>query len=167
MIRVAVTGPESSGKTTLSKELCQALSEAYVLEYAREYLEQREGKYDEKDLDEIAEGQLALFRKHTGNVLIADTDFTVLKVWSEVKYGKVSDHLIEIDENFQFDLYLLCLPDIPWEPDLLRENPNDRWELVEHYRKALSEKVCPVIEISGSREERFQTAIEAIRALMK
>ena len=167
MIRVAVTGPETSGKTTLSKELCQALSEAYVPEYAREYLEQREGKYDQKDLDQIADGQLGLFRKHEGETLIADTDFTVLKVWSEVKYGKVSDHLLEIDENFQFDLYLLCLPDIPWEPDPLRENPNDRWELLEHYRKALSEKGNPIIEISGSHEERFQTAIEAIRALMK
>ena len=167
MIRVAVTGPESSGKTTLSKELCQALSVAHVPEYAREYLEQREGKYDLKDLDEIAEGQRALFLKHAGNVLIADTDFTVLKVWSEVKYGKVSDHLLEIDENFQFDLYLLCLPDIPWEPDPLRENPNDRWELLEHYREALSEKGNPVIEISGSYEERFQTSIEAIHALMK
>lgn len=167
MIRIAVTGPESSGKTTLCKELCQALSVAYVPEYAREYLEKTEGKYDQNDLDEIADGQLALFREQAGNVLIADTDFTVLKVWSEVKYGKVSDHIIEIDQNFQFDLYLLCLPDIPWEPDPLRENQDDRWQLLEHYRTALLEKGSLVIEISGTREERIQKAIGAISALMK
>lgn len=167
MIRVAVTGPESSGKTTLSKELCQAFSVAYIPEYAREYLEKTEGKYDQNDLDQIAEGQLALFRKHTGNVLIADTDLTVLKVWSEVKYGKISDHIIEIDQKFHFDLYLLCLPDIPWEPDPLRENQDDRRQLLEHYRNALLEKGSLVIEISGTREERIQKAIEAIRALMK
>ena len=58
MLKIIVTGPESSGKTTL----CKALSEHYNLpftkEFAREYLTDLGKNYLQEDLLEIAKGQL-------------------------------------------------------------------------------------------------------------
>lgn len=55
---ITLVGPESSGKTTLARQLAAELGCPWVPEYARQYLEQRGGYYDETDLDMIAEGQM-------------------------------------------------------------------------------------------------------------
>ena len=57
MLKIIITGPESSGKTTL----CKALSEHYKIpftkEFARKYLSDLGKSYLQEDLLEIAKGQ--------------------------------------------------------------------------------------------------------------
>ena len=55
---ITIVGPESSGKTTLARELADRYGFPWVPEYAREYLNGLGRDYQEDDLALIAKGQL-------------------------------------------------------------------------------------------------------------
>ncbi len=152
-IRIAFTGPECSGKTTLSKWLSNEINGEYCEEYAREYLSNK--KYQLSDIDHIGKKQIQLWdEKQNASLLIADTEFLVLKIWSEEKFKSCSYF---IDNNFnkqKFDLYFLCKPDIPWAYDPLRESKNQRDELFKKYLSTLKEKDYNFITLSGNLEQR-------------
>ena len=107
MKRIAFTGPESCGKTTIAKRFAAQVGGAYVEEFARVYLEQRNGHYDESDLLTIAQGQWALLKESSG-ILVADTEMLVLKVWSEVRYGRTNPIIEELLRTQDFDYYFVC-----------------------------------------------------------
>ena len=135
MLKVIVIGPESSGKTTLCKALSKHFNLPFSKEYAREYLEKLNRNYNQDDLLKIAKGQL----KSEQNTQLLDTDLITIKIWSEYKYGSCDNWILDQIEKQKTEkrIYLLCKPDIPWEADPLRENPNDREELFEIYKKEI------------------------------
>lgn len=164
-MKIAITGPESSGKTTLTKALAEALGWRSVPEYAREYLEITKGTYGFDDLVKIAEGHLDRI-KNGGHDIIVDTDFIVMKVWSDVRFGKTAEKIQELINHDLFDLHIVCMPDIPWEPDPLRENPTDRDVLLKLYIQELEASNKKWISVSGSHEERMKKALQEIQNLL-
>lgn len=166
MIRIAVTGPESSGKTTLCESLASHFKVAYIPEFARTYLEKTKGSYQQVDLDEIAKGQLKNILAATSSIVISDSDFSVMEVWSLYKYGKVSPFIKALVKENTFDLHILCTPDIPWEDDPLRENPTTRDLLFEHYKKSLEKYAKHFITVSGSHHKRLEESIQSVALLL-
>ena len=167
MIKVVTTGPESSGKTTLAKALAKHFQVAWVPEYSRDYLNDLEHPYQEKDLLQIAKGQIKRedeAAKNKPDLLICDTSLIVIEVWSEYCYGRSHPWILEQIKQRSVDLYLLCSPDIPWEADPLRENPTDRDELFKFYERALAGK--PNLIIRGSPSARLARATNAIDRLL-
>ncbi len=164
--KVIITGPESSGKTTLARELAAQLSGVWVAEYARHYLEQLGRPYGEDDLLAIAKGQLlweSFLASTTPPYLICDTSMLVIKVWSEYRYGRCHPWVEEQFQKSRDTLYLLCAPDIPWEADPLRENPDDRNALLTLYREELETLGAPFRIIAGAgRHERLADALRFI-----
>ena len=167
MLRIAITGPESSGKTTLCAALAEHYQVCYIPEYARTYLEQTQGQYQCSDLDIIAQGQLESLLSFKGQIAICDTDFSVLELWSKYKYNTVSDDIKELVAKDYFDLHVLCTPDMPWEPDPLRENPNSRAELFELYKTNLNKYNKNFIVVNGPHEKRLKKTTQAIDRLKK
>lgn len=168
MIKVAITGPESSGKTTLSESLAAYFDVNWVPEFARKYLISRGGSYTKKDLDYIAKGQFEAMKNTPQEPLVFfDTDLFVLKVWYEYKYNQLSPVISELLDQQEVDLYLLCKPDLSWEEDPLRENPNDRDVLYGLYLDAMKEKGVTFTIISGLPEERIEHAIATVKTLMR
>ena len=168
MYKIAVTGPESSGKTTLAIALAQHFKSEWVPEFAREFLGRTNGKYVQKDLLEILKGQLANEEKYAHSdspYLICDSDPLVLWVWSKLKFSRVD---IEIDlawKNHHYDLYLLLSPDIEWKEDPLRENKEGREVLFQIYLEQLKLENKPFAIIKGEQEERFSRALKAIEEI--
>ena len=161
--KIILTGPESTGKTTLSAKLADFLNEPVLPEFARTYISQINRAYEEEDLLKIAEGQcLTEFNLSSGakNFLVCDTSMLVLKVWSEYKYGRCHPFILEKLTAQKNDFFILCGIDIPWVADWQRENPNDRLELYNIYKKELSEGGFSFIEVEGGLEERLQTIIK-------
>ncbi len=162
---ILITGPESSGKTTLARELAWALDGLFVAEAARDYLEARDGQYTEVDLPKIwakqAEAEDAA-RASSASFVVCDTGPEVVQVWAEVKYGRCPEAIKSASEARPYDLVLLCLPDLPWAPDPLREapSPQQREQLLKRYREVLAGK--PVTEVSGA--DRLGIALRAIAA---
>lgn len=169
MKKIVITGPESSGKTTLARQLAQHFNTQAVEEYAREYLNPLNRHYVEADLLEIARGQLAkeqAIGEHESGILIIDTSLEVIKIWSEVRFKRVDPWIVQSLHQHKRDFYLLCQPDLPWEFDPLRENPNDRWLLYDLYEAELKSMQVPFATVSGRGEQRFRRALEELQKFL-
>mgnify|MGYP001216366903 FL=1 len=160
---IVITGPESSGKTTLTKAIAKALNTDYTEEYAREYLNSN-STYKQEDLLNIAQGQLQKEKANHNPIAIHDTDLITIKIWSEYKYNQCNPWIIEQIEQQKSKnrLYLLCKPDIPWEADTLRENPSNRSELFEIYLSEIQDSKHPYFIIEG--KERLEQALSKIQS---
>ena len=157
-----MTGPESSGKTTLCKALSEHFKISFTEEYAREYLNTINREYKEEDLLEIAKGQL----QSEPNSQLLDTDLITIKIWSKYKYGNCDKWILNQIEKQKTEkrFYLLCKPDIHWEADPLRENPNNRNGLFELYKKELEDLEYNYLIVKG--ENRVETSILKISNLI-
>lgn len=173
MTRLLVTtGAESSGKTTLARQLSAALQVPLVLEASRDYLtalyaQHPDYRYDESDLLHIARLQLAREQQVLrGDVplLVCDTDMLVIVIWSEVVFGRCAPALLELFEESLVQMprhYLLCdWSGVPWEADPLRENPHDRDVLFARYRTKLDLLGLDYGIIRGSEDERLRQALD-------
>ena len=164
MLKIIVTGPESSGKTTLSKALSKHYNLPFTKEFAREYLTDLGKNYLQEDLLEIAKGQLENEQLITNNQQISlhDTDLITLKIWSDYKYGNCNNWILEQIEKQKVEnrFYLLCKPDLKWDYDPLRENPTNRNELLEIYKQELENLGHKFLIIKG--EDRNEQAIESL-----
>ena len=175
MFKIAITGPESTGKSTLAEKLAKHFNTDFIPEYSRTYLENFEGQYTENDVVEIAKGQHNLIlkeEKKSPKILIADTEIIVCKIWVEYVFKHSNETIDNILKQQDFDLYLLCDIDLPWVYDPLRENPNleERKELFEIYRNRLKQMnvrtrhatSIPFEIVRGDNEERVENAINII-----
>jgi nicotinamide riboside kinase len=170
MIKIAITGPESCGKSTLAQWLKTHLADSIdVNEFARDFLSQKTVgyRYNAQDFLQIIEGQKECFAnafQTKASVLIADTDPYVLEVWSQEVFGRVFSEIKEMKEMVQFDIHLLCAPDIAWQYDPLRENPTDRERLFNRYENILKGDKKLFEVITGEGEDRN---INAMKVLVK
>ena len=94
MHKIIVTGPESTGKTTLSKNLSKHLNRKLVNEFARDYLEKKNNTYNFENLLEIAQNQYKL-ENQKSKLIVCDTDLLTIKIWSEHKFGKCDKWTLE------------------------------------------------------------------------
>ncbi|MBX2974115.1 MAG: ATP-binding protein [Flavobacteriales bacterium] len=188
MLKIAIVGPESSGKTTLAEALMFHYHGGYISEVSREHLEELDRPYEEHDLLEIARsleqlhgGAAEVAREHeaaiTGQELhqvkrirrpmFYDTDTLNIRIWSQEKYGRVHPEIERMVHETHYTWRLLCRPDIPWEPDPLRENPHDRDRLFDVWERELKALGLPYTIIEGTREQRMRTATNMVDVLME
>ncbi|WP_438945788.1 AAA family ATPase [Sediminibacterium sp.] len=175
--KIVIIGPESTGKSTLSKALAQHYQTLWCPEYAREYLLQNGTDYTAADLLTIAKGQLKLEDEFTRKVqeenkrslLFVDTDMYVMKVWSEYVFGTCDFFILDTIIKRKYDGYLLCNIDLPWVKDELREYPDEkpRQELFSIYKDLLINQPAPWALISGTNTERTAAAIEATNQFLQ
>lgn len=174
-IKVVLFGPESTGKTTLSKQLARHYNSVWVPEYAREYLQNKwnnERKTCEPhDLLPIAIGQMKLeneLAKKTDSVLICDTDLLETKVYSEAYYSGICDPLLEkYALQNTYNLYFLTYIDTPWEADDLRDKPDERERMFRAFEQELIKYNKPYVLLKGSKKERIEIAVKHIDKLLK
>ncbi|HPK06075.1 MAG TPA: ATP-binding protein [Bacteroidales bacterium] len=166
--RIAVTGPESTGKTRLAKELAKHYKTIWVPEFARDYLNRIERAYTYDDVLYIAQNQFCMndiAPPHKAKYLFCDTELIVTKIWCDVKYGKCHQWIENHISQQKFDFYLLTDIDLPWEPDPQREHPDQRQYLMELYLHELRHRDLPFRIIKGIEEQRLENAIEFVNDL--
>ena len=174
-VKVVLFGPESTGKTTISRQLARYYSSVWVPEYAREYLQDiwnnERRTCEPKDLLPIAIGQMKLendLAKKTDSVLICDTDLLETKVYSEAYYSGTCDAILNkyAIEN-TYDIYFLTYIDVPWEADDLRDKPNERERMFKAFENTLIKYKRPYVVLKGNKKERLMKAVNYIDKLIK
>ncbi|MBE9466736.1 MAG: ATP-binding protein [Bacteroidetes bacterium] len=168
MKRIVIIGPESTGKTILSKNLAENFKTVWVPEYARKYVENLKRPYNYGDLIKISEKQIKEFNNNYSDVnkfIFFDTYLIITKIWFQVVYNKFPLFLdIEIKKS-NIDLFLLCNTDIKWKPDGVRENPDKREELYNLYKTELENYNFNYKIISGVGKKRFENALKFLNEL--
>jgi NadR type nicotinamide-nucleotide adenylyltransferase len=160
MIRISITGPESTGKSWLAQRLAEYYHTSWVPEFSREYLAEIHRPYDYDDILAIAQKQFERENAATGtNILFCDTDFCVTSIWCNVKYGKCHEWITEQLRENHYDLYLLCDIDLPWEYDPLREHPEMRSQLFNMYLDVMQKNSFNYRVVRGMDETRLNNAI--------
>ena len=156
-----ISGPESSGKTTLFKALCDVYSIKGVSEYARDYILNIGRAYKYNDILQIAKQQFINEQQYLEMkqpFFLADSDLLTLEIWCEFKYGKCHTFISENLRNHLPEIYLLCYPDIKWEYDPQRENPNDRLALFDIYESKIKSFGVDYHILRGDKPDRLKSA---------
>lgn len=193
--KIIAIGPESTGKSTLCKQLASHFNTCWVKEYAREFIAAH-GAYSFDDLLTIAKGQIDLEDQAarslqvsgvryqesgkscastaisnelsaTSHPLFIDTDMHVMQVWNEFVYNRCHNWILSQIATRKYDGYLLCNIDLPWQQDGMREYPDIkvREKLYHFYREMMINQSVPWIEISGNYEERMEAAVRFVDSL--
>ena len=174
--RIVLTGSESTGKTTLARALATALGSIWVPEYSREFAQRIGRALSAQDVEAIANGQvdgeeagvLALVQRPRGipparEEIVLDTDLVSTTLYSTFYYGQCPAWILDVARARLGDLYLLCLPDIPWQADSVRDQPDARRELHARFSERLAEWNATVVEVGGVGAHRLEHAVAAVR----
>lgn len=170
MKTIVLTGPESTGKSTLTQLLAEHYNSIWVKEYAREYIEQLNKPYEFDDVLKMAQIQLEQENKAEStksSYLFLDTDLTVFKVWIHEKYNQQVDWIEKEINSSKNKVFFLCDIDIPWQADPLREHPDlkDRQRIFNQYLQIMQQNNFDYHIISGDLETRLKKCIEIVDSL--
>jgi NadR type nicotinamide-nucleotide adenylyltransferase len=169
--RVVITGSESTGKTTLARDLAAHFGAPWVPEFARSYadVQQLAGrKLDETDVEPIARGTIDRQDAALGRgpeLVFLDTDLVSTVVYARHYYGNCPPWIETAAWNRLGDLYLLCDIDVPWIADGVRDVPHQRAHMHALFAEELASLGARVVTVRGSWEERFQIGIDAVEVL--
>jgi NadR type nicotinamide-nucleotide adenylyltransferase len=170
LTRVILTGPECTGKTTLTTELSARFGTIYIPEYAREYVENLRCPYTYGDVIHIAQKQVELMKvysKKARRLVFIDTYLIITKVWLQRVYGTVPEWIDFEIQRTKNDLYLLCRPDIPWEPDRVRENGGEMREILfRDYENELRQAGLHFAIVDGKGDERVSNALKRVEEFL-
>jgi NadR type nicotinamide-nucleotide adenylyltransferase len=165
--RIALIGPESTGKTTLCSDLSEHFHTRWVPEYSRGFVEQLNRLYTLQDIEYCTKKQLEQeyeLLKTANQFLFSDTELIVAKVWCEDVFNICPSWIEEKISEKKYDLYLLTFPDLPFKEDPARENPHRRDYFFSLYKHELEKRNFDFAIIQGTGNERFGNALKAIKA---
>jgi NadR type nicotinamide-nucleotide adenylyltransferase len=163
--KIAVVGPESTGKSTMSDYLAAHYHTIAVPEYAREYCAKLTEPCTWQDEINMFYGQLALEAELlplANKILICDTTFITVKIWSDEMFGKAPQEVLDELPKHPYDLYLLLNIDLPWQDDPLRNFPTMRQHFMDVWYKELNDLNANYVLISGTGDDRYENAVKAI-----
>ena len=163
--KIALIGPESTGKSELCKALSAHYKTVWVEEYARHYISNLKKRYTLDDVILCAKMQLEQERvlsKKAERFLFCDTEFVNMKVWCSDVFNVLPSEVESMISNNRYDLHLLTYPDLPFVQDDVRENPHRREFFFEWYKRELENLQFPFEIIRGNGTLRLKNAIHAI-----
>lgn len=168
--KIAIVGPESTGKSTISQQLAMHYDTVWVPEYARSYCENLQAPCNWQDEINMFRGQLALEKElipSANKILICDTTFITVKIWSEHMFGKAPLEVIEKLRVHSYDLYLLMNIDLEWTEDPLRDFPHLREHFMSVWQSELKSLNANYHIVSGLDSSRLTNAVKIIDAFLK
>lgn len=169
MIRVVLTGSESTGKTTLATEVARHYHVEVVPEFVRTFAEGKAAAIEFSDHGPIARGQIALediYFARAERLLVQDTDLLSTVVYCRHYFGRCPEWIEMAARSRRPHLYLLCHPDVPWIADGVRDRGHLREEMHALFQEAVAASGAPTRDLTGSWTRRAADAIAAIDALL-
>jgi NadR type nicotinamide-nucleotide adenylyltransferase len=167
IFKVAVVGPESTGKSATSAFLAEQFNCLWVPEYAREYCSALDREASLEDEINMFHGQLKLEQNYiqasTKPLLICDTTILNVKIWCDYVFHQTPDFIVDEIHHHPYDLYLLMDIDLPWEDDPLRNFKDKRSVFFEIFQKELRDLRATFEVVTGLENDRFFRALEIVQ----
>lgn len=168
--KIAVVGPESTGKSTMANYLAAQLDSFAVPEYARYYCQHLNREYSLQDEVNMFYGQVALeeaFLMRNPQLLVCDTTILTVKIWCDHLFQHTPAEVTDEIQRRPYDLYLLMDIDLPWEDDPLRDFPNERAHFMNIWKQELNSLHARYEIISGTGEQRLENGLQAVQKIMQ
>lgn len=163
--KIAIVGPESTGKSTITPQLARHYKTLWVAEFARYYCAALTGPCTLDDEINMFHGQLALEESVMAmaekDFIFCDTTFLTVKIWSDAMLGHTPQLVLDALPKHHYDLYLLMDIDLPWQEDPLRDFPNQREHFMEIWHQELKALQANYVVVSGNKH-RFENALKVI-----
>jgi HTH-type transcriptional regulator, transcriptional repressor of NAD biosynthesis genes len=175
--RISVVGAESTGTTTLARDLAEHYQTVWVPEYGREYCEKLQAAgvdlwtyhWRRAEFTEIAQRQQEMedrLAREANRILICDTDVLATGIWHERYMETCSAEVEAIAGSHRHDLYLLTDCDLPFVQDGLRDGETIRQWMTRRFEEVLTERGLPWAKISGSGDQRLSAAVREVDKLL-
>ena len=155
--KLCLFGPESVGKTTLAAQLATEFQTIFVPEVARDLITSNDLNLD--DFVRIGQAQTEAVRaaeQQANRILFCDTDVITTQIYSDIYLHQIPPILYELEQQVQYDAYVLLDIDVPWVADNLRDFRHQRTEMLTRFRHELDTRALPYQFISGPYSERFE-----------
>lgn len=166
LTKIAIVGPESTGKSWISERLARHYDTICVPEYAREYCRHLNRQYTLQDEMNMFYGQLALERSvdplARNGLLFSDTTFLTIKIWSDHLFGHTPQPVLDELKTHLYDFYVLMDIDLPWEDDPMRDFPDLREHFMGVWHRELEALDARYALVSGLGDARLENAVEAV-----
>lgn len=170
IIKVAIVGPECTGKSVVAEHLAKCFNTVCVPEYSRTYCEGLNRNYTMEDEMNIFYGQLEteahILKTVESNIVFMDTMILTVKIWCDYLFGFTPQPVLDTLQEVDYDLYLLMDVDLPWEEDALRDFPMLRTYFKGVWQRELEAIQAPYVLISGLGDARFVHAEQAVRTFL-
>ncbi|MCR4603996.1 MAG: AAA family ATPase [Prevotella sp.] len=170
MTTICVFGPESTGKSTLTRQLASFFGVPYVDEYAETVIRSKKGHLSFEDMELIVRGHHEHIQQAMHllpPILFIDTDAIASKIWSHELFGKESPVIEDYIAQQHFTHYLLLDVDIPWEDDMHRYRPDNRGDFFLRCKQELAGRGRKYSVVTGTGEARRQNAIALVRQILR
>ncbi|NRF38609.1 AAA family ATPase [Pedobacter foliorum] len=169
--KIAIVGPESTGKSTITQQLAKQYNTLWVPEYARYYCAALTEPCNLQDEVNMFHGQLALEDSILAiaekDLIFCDTTFITVKIWSDEVFGETPQIVLDALPKYNYDLYLLMDIDLPWQEDPLRDFPHKREHFLQVWHKELNTLNAAYVIVSGQGDDRLNNAITAVETFLK
>ena len=174
--RVRILGAESTGKTTLARDLAARYHTAWVPEFGRAYTEAGKGGFSEglwvsEEFVIIANAQNRMEDEaakkeavQKAGVLICDTDALATAVWHERYMGFWSKEVASLSEGRAYALTLLSSMDVPFVQDGFRDGERLRRWMTGRFEEVLGTRHIPFHWIEGTQAARLEQAAALVEA---
>jgi NadR type nicotinamide-nucleotide adenylyltransferase len=166
LFTICVTGPESTGKSTLARRLAKSTGAELVPEAARRYAERKAAPLVASDVSpigrehvELAEAAAARARASGSRLLVLDTDLLSTVIYGRHYYGAAPGWVERAERERRADLYLLCDVDVPWMPDGIRDRPTNREAMFTLFERALARRRARVVRVRGDWDARWEMVL--------
>ncbi len=178
VLKIAVVGPESTGKSSMAEALAKHYNTLWVPEFAREYCGKLNRAYTLEDEINMMNGQLAWENEalsklqasprnnNSSTLLFMDTTILSVKIWCDHVFKICPTEVLQEVQKRNYDLYLLMNIDMPWEEDPLREFPHLREHFFTVFENDLKNLVANYVVINGIGSTRLNNAIAAVEKFL-
>jgi HTH-type transcriptional repressor of NAD biosynthesis genes len=172
-LRIVVVGAESTGTTTLARDLAQALNVPWVPEIGRYYTESiltTDYTWNDADFYRIGRLQQAYENEiaaRSNGVIVCDTNAVATELWQRRYMGRTTAEMERIAARDKVDLYLVTGDEIPFVQDGIRDGEHIRHQMHTWFLTHIKKTGIPYLIVSGSRKARLRAALAASRRMTK
>ena len=168
--KIAIVGPESTGKSTISADLARHYQTAWVPEFSRDYCSKLTEPCTWQDELNMFHGQLKLeddILPVANKILFCDTTILTVKIWCDFTFGYSPQQVLDKLPLHTYDFYLLMDIDLPWQEDPLRDFPTMREHFMQVWHEELMALKANYAVISGTHHQRLINSVSAVDHYLK